>query len=254
MCSRLQKPPWLLGFFCLFLIFLAGCSRSFLCCSLLLSCWLFAVSDCFWSFIVLHSWLLLVVRLLMIVVDCCFLFVPCCRLLLIVDDWWLVLIVYYFWLLLMDVDCCWLLRLSLIVIDCCFLLIAVDCCWLLMIVDDCWWLLMIVDDGWWWLISVGHQTNVHNLLVQLYPFSFFCFSCTTAYFTLWRGCFPLGFHQSPQSSHSCQLASFPLWRRCFPLGLHQSPLLVPFLLLGFGLLDLADGFVWTLVALLHVFV
>ena len=30
---------------------------------------------------------------------------------------------------------------------------------------------------------------------------------------------------------------------CRRMGLHQSPLIVHFVLLGFGLLDLADGFV-----------
>ena len=51
----------------------------------------------------------------------------------------------------------------------------------------------------------GHQLSVHNFFVQLYPSIYSCPLCTTAYFTLWRRCFPLGFHQSPRSSHSCLL-------------------------------------------------
>ena len=58
------------------------------------------------------------------------------------------------------------------------------------------------------LIYNGHQLYVHFFLVQLCPSIFSCFLCTTAYFTLWRRCFPLGFHQSPRSSHLCLLA-FP---------------------------------------------
>ena len=52
----------------------------------------------------------------------------------------------------------------------------------------------------------GHQLSVHYFFVQLYPSIYSCFPCTAAYFTLWRRCFPLGFHQSPRSSHSCLLA------------------------------------------------
>ena len=33
-----------------------------------------------------------------------------------------------------------------------------------------------------------------------------CFLCTTAYFTLWRGCFLWNFHQSSHSSHLCPTA------------------------------------------------
>ena len=87
------------------------------------------------------------------------------------------------------------------------------------------------------LIYNGHQLSVHFFLVQLYPSIFSCFLCTTAYFTLWRRCFPLGFHHSPRSSHSC-LPAFLTPGRC---SLPGSPL-VPFVLSR--LLDLSDGIVW----------